>query len=186
MSNDNIIKDIETGLVNAEHWLAGEFSHLKGVIAPSAVSVVEAIQAAEASGILDAVAAALAPVTNQLSVVVNNDIKLGIPVALAIGLGIEGLPANATPEDIAAFEQRILVATGNKNILVKGTWESNVGAQIYGLVQTAILSNAGTANAGTLTLAQIIPLIEKAFQAIQAAKAAAAADAAATADASAQ
>lgn len=171
----NILTDLEKDLVNAEHWLVDEFGKLKGIIAPAAVKAVEAIQSAEASGIIDAVAEALSPVTKGLSVVINDDIKAGIPVALAIGLGIEGLPANATPAQVEAFGQAILKATGNNNLLVKGTWETNVASQIYGLIQTAITSNAGTANAGTLTLAQIVPLVEQAFQLITAAKAAAAA-----------
>lgn len=171
----NLLTDLENDLKKAEGWLVGAFSHLKDIIAPAVVKAVDAVQAAEASGIVDAVANALSPVTNGLSVAINNDIKAGIPTALAIALGIQGLPANATPDEIAAFGLAVLKATGDQNLLVKGTWETNLAAQIYGLIQTAIAKNAGTADAGTLTLAQIVPLVEQAFQLAATAKAAASA-----------
>lgn len=167
----NILTDLENDLKKAEGWLVGEFSHLKGVIAPAVVKAVDAVDAAEASGILDAVAKALSPVTGGLSVAINDDIKAGLPTAMAIALGIQGLPANATPDEVAAFGLAVLKATGNQNLLVKGTWETNLGAQIYGLIQTAIAKNVGTADAGTLTLAQIVPLVEQAFQLAATAKA---------------
>lgn len=168
----NVITDLENDFIKAEKWLVGEFAVLKGKIAPIVVEAVEAVKTAEASGIVSAIATALSPITKGLSVEVNDAIIAGIPGALSFALGIEGLPANATPAQILAWEQSVLTAVGGQPLAIAGTWESVFGASLYGIIQTAIASNAGTANAGTLTLAQCMSIVEQAFQAYTAAKAA--------------
>lgn len=167
---------VEVGIKDAETFLVDEFGVLKGVIAPAVVTAVNAVSAAEASGVLPAIALALSPVTKGLSVAINNQIEAGLPTAIAIALGIEGLPADPTPAELTAFGQAALNAIEKikGSGAVSGTWQVNLAGQIYGLIQSAIAANAGTAQAGTLTLGQITVLVEQAFEDADADKAAAA------------
>lgn len=176
MSNifQKIEADFETGFKDAETFLVGEFEVLKGEIAPAVVKAITAVQTAEASGVVPAIAAALSPLTKGLSVTINNYIEANLPKALAIAIGLQGFPDSPTQADITNLGQEILTAWGGPSLAAKGTIPTNLAGQVYNLIQTAIAGNAGTAQAGTLTLGQIIVLVEKAFEELTADQTAAA------------
>jgi|GEM_PF-2812010 len=138
-------------------WLKKVFAEIKD-FAPVAVSITEQIKAALDSGAVGFLAKVIDGLTHsQIAEDVIAVIEQYLPKVLAVELAIEGLPANPSDADIAAFEQRILAAfnvTDNKSKLY-----TTLAAQIYGLLKAAL-----EANAGKLTFAQIVALIEQAYQ----------------------
>lgn len=83
-------------------------------------------------------------------------LKKGIPKALEIELAIQGLPENATEQDILDFENRILEAFGKTTDNAK-LW-TLLASQIYGLLHNYVESGE------KLTFGATVTLIEKAYQ----------------------
>lgn len=81
----------------------------------------------------------------QIPTDIANAINGLIPKILAVELGIEGLPANPTPQDIQNFENNVMSAFNvNSN---NSKLYTTLAAQIYGVIQTTI--NSGQNNFAT-------------------------------------
>lgn len=136
-------------------WLAGIFVSHAISAAPVAITITEAIKAILANpitGFLENVADAITG--TQVPTTIANAINGIIPKILAIELSIQGLPANATADQILAFEQAILKAfsvTSNNSKLY-----TEIAAQVYGIVQTNIAN-------GTTNFAGWVIAIEQAY-----------------------
>lgn len=79
--------------------------------------------------------------TNLPTDIANTISNTVIPKALAVELGIQGLPDNPTPAQILAFEQNIMTAfnvTSDNSKLY-----TVLGAQIYGEIQTTLNTTPG-------------------------------------------
>lgn len=162
-------------------WLGGILHDIKIKVAPLIVGIIEAVKAAETSGILPAIATVLAPITKNLSVTINNLVQANINTQLAVWLGIEGLPANPTEAQELAFSNAVAVAYEGKKAAetVNGQVEQELGVQLYNIIVKTVGADkvAGT----NVTANQIAGDIEEAYQdyvADQAAAAAAASDSA--------
>ncbi len=141
-------------------WFTKVFvSHIVSA-APVAVTITEMIKALLANpvtgflaNIADAVFSMQLP-TNVANLAIN-----AINQILAVELGIEGLPANPTPDQILAFETAILktfdISSNNSKLYTL------LGAQVYGIIQTNIAK--GTTNFGSWVIAieQIYALYKK-------------------------
>lgn len=127
---------IFSDLIKPFVWLSKVFVSHSVSDAPVAITITEAIKAILANpivGFLENVADAVTG--TQIPTTVANAITGIIPKILAVELGIQGLPANPTPDQILAFEQSILKAfsiTSNNSKLY-----TELGAQIYGILQAS-------------------------------------------------
>jgi len=140
-------------------WVKKTFNTIKVDVAPIAVGIVEDIKNAEANGILPAIANALSTITGGLSVTINADIQAAIPNTLAALLALEGLPSNPTADQITAFENAVLKAISSKSFQQKSALWTTLAGQVYILIATDLKQNNGT-----LTFAQIVTLVEDAYQ----------------------
>jgi hypothetical protein len=90
----------------------------------------------------------------QVPTNIANAINGIIPKILAVELGIEGLPANPTADQITAFENQVLsafnVSSNNSKLYTE------VGAQVYGIIQANITN-------GTTNFAGWVVAIETAY-----------------------
>lgn len=143
-------------IISAFAWLGKVFvSHIVSA-APVAVTITEGIKAVLANpevGFLENIAD-LVTGTN-LPTTLANDVTAIIPKILAVELGIEGLAPNPTPDQVLAFEQAVLAAfnvTSNNSKLY-----TELGAQIYGLIQASLANNT------TITFAQLVIDINQAY-----------------------
>lgn len=141
-------------------WLKKEFSNLSTKVAPIVVTILSALQAAENTGFVDAIASVLDHVTGGLSDKINAAIKANINKAIAVALAVEAPPdpATATAADIAAWEQKVLTAIGGSALAIKGQLWDTIGAQLYIELQEIF-----AAGASAPTFGQIVTDIEKAF-----------------------
>lgn len=130
-------------IISVFSWLGKVFVSHAVSTAPVAITITEGIKALLANpvaGFLEN-AADLITGTNLPTAAVAYIQQL-LPKVLAVELAIEGLPENATPAQVLAFEQAILAAfdiTSNNSKLY-----TVLGAQIYGIIQSNIA--AGTTN----------------------------------------
>lgn len=130
-------------VTSAWSWFKKNFiDHIQSS-AHVAVTITEAIKAILANpitGTLENIADAVTG--TQIPTALANVINGAIPKILAVELSIEGLPANATPDQILAFEQAILkafsVSSNNSKLYTV------LSAQIYGIIQSNIAN--GTTN----------------------------------------
>lgn len=128
-------------------WLATVFvSHVVSA-APVAVTITEGIKTLLANPVIGFLENIADTITGtQIPTNLANAINAIIPKILAVELGIEGLPVNATPAQVLAFEQAVMAAfnvTSNNSKLY-----TELGAQIYGIIQASIES--GVTNFATL------------------------------------
>jgi len=103
----SLITSIEADATEIGAWFKKEFVVVETNFLPLAVTVTQYAKKAEDSGVIDAIALALSPDTNGLSVSFNNDAKALITQALAIELQLEAVPANATAEQLGATASSI-------------------------------------------------------------------------------
>lgn len=153
-----ILQALGRDAVAVEKWFANAFVDIKTDIAPVLVNVIEAIRTAETDGLLPAIANALSPLTKGLSVEVNNKIAAGIPKALAVALGIEGLPANPTAAQVTAFCDAAITAIAGKEADVKGSAYTETVGQLYVLIESSLESKTG------LTVGAVIVDVEQAYE----------------------
>jgi hypothetical protein len=140
-------------------WFAKVFKVIAVDADKFAITVTEYIKQGLDTGILGAIAKGLDSITGHVSTEVLAFLQAEIPKALAVELAIQGLPANPTADDIATFEKEILTAIGGKDLVSKSKLWTTFSVQVFTLVQTAL-----KANNDTLTFAQIVSLIEQAYQ----------------------
>lgn len=134
---------IISDLTRAWTWLTKGFvSHTINAdkVAVTITEAVKTILANPVAGFLENTADAITG--TQVPTTIANDINAVIPKILAVELGIQGLPANATEQQILQFEQAILNAFDIKSNNSKLYTE--IAAQVYGIIQTNIAN--GTTN----------------------------------------
>jgi hypothetical protein len=144
----NIIKNIED-------WFSKEFKNFQSQTDKIAIIITQDVQAALDSGIVDGVASvvsAVFPSVKNIPEEVVTELKVVIPKLFAVELAIEGIPANATQDDITKFANAVMAAfkiNDNKSKLYT-TW----AAQIYGI----LLKDT------TKTFASLVIDVEQAYQ----------------------
>lgn len=150
-------------------WIPKLFHSLKVKIAPIVVGILQFVQGAEDKGFLDGVAALIDKMLgNKVAEDINAQIKKQLPLQIALWLGIETISADATDDQIKAFEQSILNAFISKKAqqTVPGQVARDLGLQIYVIIKKLVTD--AKAHETAVTAAQIGQAIEEAFQDYQA------------------
>lgn len=144
------------------------FHSLKITVAPMVVSILELVQTAEDTGLLPGIAKIIDDMTKgKVAEDINTAIKAGVLNAIALFLGIEGLPANPTEQQEKDFSAAVLNAVLSKKAQqsVPGKVISALGVDIYDIIQKSVAAHTD----GTkVTAAEIIEDVELAFQDAQA------------------
>jgi len=144
----NIIKNIED-------WFSKEFKNFQSQTDKIAVIITQDVQAALDSGIADGVASVVSvvfPSVKNIPEEVVTELKVVIPKLLAVELAIEGIPANATQDDITKFANAVMAAFKINNN--KSKLYTTLAAQIYGILL----------NDTTKTFASLVIDVEQAYQ----------------------
>lgn len=147
-------------LVTAWSWLKTKFiDHIQSgdKVAIVITQTIKTLLTNPIAGFLENIADT---VTNsQLPTAIVNTLIGIIPKILAVELGIQGLPDNATPAQISAFEQSVMAAfsvTSNNSKVY-----TTLAAQIYGIIQASIAN-------GKTNFADLVADVEQAYADYQA------------------
>lgn len=151
-------------LKNFWGWVKGwrldkVFLYIKTDGAKFAIGITEGVKTALNSGVLNFVADIVSktfPQLHDLPQTLVADLNKAIPTILAAELAVQGLPDNPTEADILAFENNILKAfsvTDQKSKLY-----TILAAQVYGIIKAEVDKGV------TITFAQMVIDIEKAYQ----------------------
>lgn len=154
-------------------WLAKVWHAFKVSVAPMVVGILELLQGGEDSGLFNGLSKIIDDATgSKVASDINAKLKAILPNAIAALLGVEGLPANPTDDQIKDFEQKILNAVISKKAQqsVPGQVISALGVQIYDIIKKLVAEHA---DGSAITAAQITNAVEEVFQDLQADKAAA-------------
>lgn len=116
-------------------WLEKKLTTVEKVWTPIAVTFTEELKTLWASGVPGFIAIALDKLFNSGTVIESAFTEIGnyLPAALATELGIENLPANYTPEQLATFEQNVISAW--TKLTNKDKLYTTLQAQIGGIIQ---------------------------------------------------
>lgn len=125
--------------------------------APTLVAVVEELQSLWKSGTPGFIASVLDSLTKSgVPTTVVNAVGKELPNMLAVGLAIEGLPADPTDVQIADFEQRVLAAFNVHTD--KSQLYTVLGAQLLGIIRRDLVPGQ------KFTFAQLVTDLEEAYQ----------------------
>lgn len=143
-------------------WFEKVFDEAELKVNRVVVSILQAVQGLEDSGVLPFIAKILDKATGHLSTEINEGVKKAVTAGLVTELAIAGLPANPTEQDIKDFDSRVISAFAGKKAAqsMPGQVVSQLGAQLYNIIHTSI----GQAVGKPLTCAVIITDIEQGFQ----------------------
>lgn len=154
-------------------WIGGIFHTIKVKVAPVIVSILEVIKGAEESGVADAISKFIDDaLKTHIAEDINAQVKKRIYDAIALFLGIEGLPDSPTPDQIKAFVAVATQALAGKVAAesVKGKVYQDFGIQLYTIIQSQV--DAAKLSNNPVTANQIAGDIEEAYQDYVAAEAA--------------
>lgn len=118
---------LEQDAIELKTWVKKKFVVIQTDFLPIAVAVTEFANKAEGSGVMDAIALALSPDTNGLSVELNNEAKTIITAGLAIELKLEAVPDDATPEQLGATATAVDTAITGLAPKPKSQFFTNLG-----------------------------------------------------------
>lgn len=150
-------------------WISDAWHTLKVKIAPAIVGILELLQNAETTGLMDGISKAIDSITKgHIAENVNAIIKANIAKGIATFLAIEDLPDNPTADDIQKFQTDITNALISKKAQqsVPGEVISNFGVQLFTIIQNAI-GAANSVEGGGLSFVKIAAAVEEAWQAYQ-------------------
>jgi hypothetical protein len=141
-------------------WKLGKvFKSAKDFVDKVAVSVTQGIKTAAEGTIAQTISVVIDEALHtHLAEDALAVIKIAAMKALAVELAIKGLPDNPSGDDILAFEKEVFEAITGKTPQAQSKVWTTFAAQLYEDIHEAIGENT------TLTYAQIVILIEKAYQ----------------------
>lgn len=140
-------------------WFQRTFNNVKNNLDSVAISVTEGVKQAINSGVLPAAAHIFDSVTgshisSDIVTLVGNNINK----VLAAELALQGLPDHATPEQLTAFEQSVLIAFTGKDSIGKSKLYTALAAQIYSDLETLVNQSE------PITFAALVNTVETAYQ----------------------
>lgn len=155
------MNDLQKDVQLLENWFQKEWDIVEDKVIPVVIKAMQDVRIAESSGILPAIATALAPITKGLSIELNNFINQKSINILADALAIKTVPilATATEDEIIAFESAVALALGGKSFQQASAIYVKVTADWYVMIKDAINENNGT-----LGYAEIVSLIFNMYQ----------------------
>ena len=150
MSLKSILKSIGS-------WFSKTFNNIKDDGAKVAVSIVQSVKLALDSGLVTVLTQLIPGDLDDKIVAV---LQKAIPSILADLLALEGLPDNATPDQIQAFILSVTKSIGGKDWQAQSEFWTRLGVELFKEIQTDL--DASTS--GNLSFAQIVQLIEETYQ----------------------
>lgn len=141
------------------HWFAKAFANIKKDAAPVAITITEYLKNAVDSGLLKTITDLI---PGKMDDAVLEILKVALPKALAIELGLKGLPDNATPEQIQEFILSIEQAIGGKSWQQKSAFWTKYAVEVYSIIETQINNSPDHEN---LSFAQIVKIVQDAYEA---------------------
>ena len=158
MSLKSILHDIGS-------WFSKAFNTVKDDVAPLAVTITESIKMVLDTGLVKAITDLIPGTLDDKIVAFLQD---AIPKALAIELGLEGLPDNATEEQITAWITSVEKAIGGKEWQAKSQFWTSLSVRIFNDIQNGYNQDP---EAKSLSFATIVSIVEDAYQSYKDAKA---------------
>lgn len=145
------------------HWFANAFKWVETDGAKIAVAIVEELKVLFNSGAADFFGQIMDALTkSNIPTEILDAIRKELPNATAIAMGLQGLGADATEQNIADLEKAILQAF---NVSADNSeFYSRLGAKIISIIR------ANTAPGQTFTFATLVDDLEAAYQAYLSAK----------------
>ena len=130
--------------------------------APVAISITQGIKLALDSGLVKVI-------TDLIPGNLDNEIvgflQTAIPKALAIELALEGIPDNATPEQIQEFILLVEKSVGGKNWQEQSAFWTKLAVNIYNQIQADLNKDPNHAN---ISFADMVAIVEEAYTAYKA------------------
>jgi len=139
-------------------FLHNLFNNVKDKVDKVAIAITEAVKTGITSGVIPALADDVLGV--NLGTQVTAVATKAVNAALAVELGLQGLPDNATAEELEAFSTSVVTAVAGLGAAQKSQLWTTLAAQVYQAIDTEV--NASEAK--TLTFAQIVGIVETAYQ----------------------
>lgn len=144
------------------NWFAKAWKNIKQSAAPLAVTITQGIKLALDSGLVKVI-------TDLIPGNLDNEIvaflQTAIPKALAIELALEGVPDNATPEQIQEFILLVEKSIGGKSWQEQSAFWTKLGVNIYNQIQADLNKDPNHAN---ISFADMVAIIEQAYVAYKA------------------
>ncbi len=147
-------------------WIKNLGHHIKIDVTHIVVPALQLLQGLEDDGLLPGIAKLLDSTTGHLSTEINAVLQKAIIAGIAVGLGIEGLPDNPTPQQVLDFSNAAVAAlAGKKKLGIKGEAITHLGIQLYNTI-TGIIDADKLANV-KVTYGQIGKALEDTYQQLQ-------------------
>lgn len=150
-------------------WLGGIFHNVKVKISPVIVGVLNVVAGLEDSGVMDGIAKVVdATFKTSLAEDVNTLVKNNVRQQLAVWLGIEDLSADATDDQIKAFDTAVVNAYLSKKAAqsIPGQVAQQLGVQLFDIIKKTV--GDAKVSEKSVTAAEIGADIEEAYQDLQA------------------
>lgn len=142
---------------NVWTWVKHAFDWLKKDADKVAIAITQDVNIALNSGLVDLLVKALEPITGHLPAEILATIKPIIPKTLATLLNLQGLPDNATPEQIKEFADNVMKAFGSADTYTKTKVLTTIAADLYKGIQDGLKDD------GKLSFFEIVNIVQKAF-----------------------
>ena len=141
-------------------WFRRTFKHVKYDVDKIAISVTQAIKTAADSPISQVIATSIdTALHSHLAEDALAVIKVAAIRALAVELALQGVPDNPSEDDILNFEKEVYKAIAGKDPQAQSKLWTSFAASLYSIIKEAL--NEGN----DLTFAEIVAIVEDAYQA---------------------
>lgn len=142
---------------NVWTWIKHAFQWLKKDADKVAIAIVQDLNVALNSGLVDLVVKAISPNTDSLPTEVLATLKKVIPNTLAILLSLQALPDNPTEDDLKAFAEKVLEAFKNESWYGQSKIYTTVAADALTAIREALAD-------GKISFAEAVKIVETALQ----------------------
>lgn len=162
----SIISAIGKAVSSAAKWVGAGFRTIKQDGAKIGVSILEGYKTDVENGVIPCIATIIDVIfSTHVAADVVAGLNKEVPKLLAGALLVEGLPDNATPDQLEAFNNAAYTAFTGLPANAKSRFYATFSADIYAFVQTL------SADGGKLTYAELMAASQKAYQDIKKAEA---------------
>lgn len=122
---------LKTILQHIGAWFKRTFNNVKDNVIPTAIAITQGIKHSLDNGVLPEIANIIGEITgSQIPAEAITVMKANIDKVLLSELALQGLPDNATPEQLTAFEQEVFKAFTGKNSYGRSKLFTTLAVQI--------------------------------------------------------
>lgn len=142
-------------------WFSKAFKTVRDDADKVAITITQGLKLALDSGLVKVV-------TDLIPGTLDDDIvkflQTAIPKALAIELSLQGLPDNPTPDQVKTFIDLVVKNVASKNWQAQSEFYTSLSVNLFNQIEQDFNQNPDAAN---LSFAQIVAVIESAYQQIK-------------------